>query len=129
MATKGTFNITTRSGKPFEVESHTSKKLKKLIVTKYPGQRRTITHMASGWALTSLLPLTMRTIPELIDFAESLEALDHPAWKIMDKATLAKGIDRSKMSGRDVDHLRDFQSKACAIGIDIAVKYHGARAS
>lgn len=121
MTFKTTFLVALPNRTPIEAEAHSSRKLKKLIVTKLPGQRRTITHRRSGWAITSLLPITMRTIPQLIAFAEALEALDHPAWAILDATTLG-GTDRNKMSGRDVDNMRDFVSKARALGLNIVTE-------
>ena len=116
------YTVRTNGAGDIECEAHTSRRLKKLIVTRLPHQRRTITHKASGWAMTSLLPISMCNIPHLIAFAEALEAMEHPAWAIIDAATPAKGLDNKNLSGREVDLLRDFAGKARTIGIDIVTK-------
>lgn len=120
MATKTTFAVSTPTGKPMHVEAHTSRKLKRLIVTRISSaSRRTITHRKSGHSLASVLPLGMTTIPQFIAFAEALEAMEHRAWEIMDGLTFGSAWDIKKLSGRDRDTLLDFASRARAIGIKI----------
>lgn len=120
MTRKTVFTVCGPSTKALEVEAHTTSKLKRLIVTReHPAARRTITHRLSGYSMISLLPITMRTIPQLIAFAEALEAMDHPAWAIFDGLSFGKPWDRSKLSGRETDLLRDFASKARELGISV----------